>query len=537
MSPEPTPSQRERLAAAVLGGTLVLAALGWLAPRYVYHWDEVQLTLAIRHFDLAWHHPQPPGYYLFVILSRLAAPFVSGDAPPGRLVSSLFAGLGMASISWLLPRGLGRAAHWLFTLAAAAFFVLSPLVWFYAEGSLTYVAEGVVWLWIAAAIAARPQGRRLLLGAFLVGLCAGLRQTLALWSASLVLVVALRDRSWIRARQLPALALAFACGVAVWLGPMVVETGGWSIYWQASRLIVFRNIWSKSVFAAAPLGVLSTRLPLMAGDVALGLGPWLGLGFAVALLRFQRRFAPRLRPLDPILLSAALAFVFYLVLLYATSGYALSVVVPCFAFALLGAARMVAGRSPSRAVWGAGAVALGAVALQLWLPGGHLTGSAGRLGERRQRDQILSARFDAIRQAFSPESTVLATRKETWEFAFRHVMFYLPEFPTIQIMRDPLMLGLSDGQPFLTAQNQDVWASGPDGLTLDRLARLDETRELRTVVFMQPAQAVDAFDPSCRPLGSALRTSAGELLPFLRVPPAVRVLARSGRLYCVSAPL
>jgi hypothetical protein len=317
----------------------------------------------------------------------------------------------------------------------------------------------------------------------------------------------------------------------VWLGPMLVEAGGWSTYWQASRLIVFRNIWSRSVFAAPALDVLSARLPLMSKDIALALGPWLLLGAAIALLRPARRFAPALRPLDSMLCSAAIAFVFYLGLLYATGGYAMSVVLPFFAFALLGAARLVE-RSGRRAQATAAGVVLGAVLLQLWLPGGHLRGTEGRLGERQHRDQILSARFDAIRQSLSPASTILVTRKEVWEFAFRHVMFYLPEFLTVQIVRDPFILGLGEERPFLTAQHLRVWASGPSGMELARAAPASEIPKLETVVLMQPAQASDALDSSCLALMGVLHTSAGEALPIIRVPEAMQVLAGSGRLYC-----
>ena len=90
-------------------------------PEYVFHWDEVQLTLGLERFDPRSHQPHPPGYYLFIVFGRLLRPFVVEPESALRAVAAL-AGGGLCGLAGLvvsargneacLPRlGLGRGGN------------------------------------------------------------------------------------------------------------------------------------------------------------------------------------------------------------------------------------------------------------------------------------------------------------------------------------------------------------------------------------------------------------------------------------------
>lgn len=401
-----------------LAAAVCLAILSALAPRLVYHWDEVQLALAVDRIDLAFHQPHPPGYYLFIVLSRPLA-HLAGDRPPGELVSCGFAVVAAAFIGALLPPDLSRTSRIALATAVGLFFGVSPLVWHYAVAGLTYVAEGTLWLLLSALVAREGRlasvRRGLVLGAA-IGLAAGFRPTLLLGAGGWAAVKALRARSF---RGALGLTLGAGLGVGAWLIPFVHEAGGWALWREATTRIAIGNVWEKSVFAGSTGAVLAARLPVLAADLAEALGPWLAVVAVAAGLRLRGRAV--LAPLDPFLVATVLALGFYTLVSYDTSGCAISAVIPAFAYGV-GALAILAPRR-------AGRVALLLVASQLVLPGGYLAPTS-RLAERGERDASLAARFAAVREALPPTQTVLVTREEYWAFAFRHVMYYLPEYET-----------------------------------------------------------------------------------------------------------
>src|SRR4051812_11363743 len=93
--------------------------------------DSVQFALGVERYDLAAHHPHPPGYPLYIgILKLLAA--LGVDSLHGMVGLSLLASaLGAALLVLLLPRlgGVGLAPG----LFAAALYISNPLLWFYGE--------------------------------------------------------------------------------------------------------------------------------------------------------------------------------------------------------------------------------------------------------------------------------------------------------------------------------------------------------------------------------------------------------------------
>ena len=83
---------------------LYLIATRWpLAPHYLYYFDSANFALALEHFDPALHQPQPPGYPLFVGLTKLIHLFVLRPEHV-FLIAGLLAACGAVVLIRLLAR-------------------------------------------------------------------------------------------------------------------------------------------------------------------------------------------------------------------------------------------------------------------------------------------------------------------------------------------------------------------------------------------------------------------------------------------------
>src|SRR5690349_396848 len=76
-----------RIYSLLLVAFLILSR--WLvAPAYLYYFDSANFALALQEFNPALHQPQPPGYPLFVGLTRVIG-LILQDAQQIMLVAGL----------------------------------------------------------------------------------------------------------------------------------------------------------------------------------------------------------------------------------------------------------------------------------------------------------------------------------------------------------------------------------------------------------------------------------------------------------------
>ena len=204
---------------------IFVTATRWaLAPHHLYYFDSANFALALERFNPALHQPQPPGYPLFVLLSRIIHFWV---ARPESVF--LIAGLLAAFGALLLLRAL---AHDLFGreagLLAAALLASDPAFWFGGITNeirifLSLTAAGVGWLaWRAAQ---RPARSRWLYGTFAaLGVAAGFRPLLPVLLLPLALWAWWRQGA--RLRALAAGAGVLAASALPWLAVTVRAAGG-----------------------------------------------------------------------------------------------------------------------------------------------------------------------------------------------------------------------------------------------------------------------------------------------------------------------
>jgi hypothetical protein len=101
-------------------------------------WDPVQFALAIHHFDINRHQPQPPGYILYVGLAKMLFRLVHDDNLTLTILAALFSALSTVLIFLLAFYMYGRRT----ALLASALWATCPFVWFHGLVGEIYAAAG-----------------------------------------------------------------------------------------------------------------------------------------------------------------------------------------------------------------------------------------------------------------------------------------------------------------------------------------------------------------------------------------------------------
>ncbi|HYM10433.1 MAG TPA: hypothetical protein VEU62_06865, partial [Bryobacterales bacterium] len=211
-------------------GSLVLASRLPLAPGQLFSFDDVNFAYAIGHFDPRISQPQPPGYPLFVVETRVLRRLRFKRAGSNLLVLSLAGSIAaLLALAWLGGEMAGTSAGW----CAAWLLLFHHSFWYGALTSAIRVHLALISAAVAAACYRAWKGeRRWIYGsAVALGLSAGIRPEMGallfpLWAVSAMSAAraAKRPREFLR-----GLAL-LAAVVLAWLVPTMLASGGPSSY-------------------------------------------------------------------------------------------------------------------------------------------------------------------------------------------------------------------------------------------------------------------------------------------------------------------
>ncbi|MFZ2491585.1 MAG: hypothetical protein WA208_08880 [Thermoanaerobaculia bacterium] len=218
--------------------TLLLAALRiWARSATAWDWDEAQFSTALRDYDVAEHHPHPPGYPLFVAAAKLLTLLGAGEFSALQTVTVVAAML-LFPAAFLFARELGFRFG--IALGGAVLYALLPNVLFYGGTAFSDVPASTVTLFACALLLrGRHDRRAYVAGAVLLGIATGIRTTslfvgavpgmIATWTR---LRNAVRSRPD-RARELAAIAIAGIAGATIVAGSYIgaaLATGSFESY-------------------------------------------------------------------------------------------------------------------------------------------------------------------------------------------------------------------------------------------------------------------------------------------------------------------
>lgn len=225
------PRRHPVAALAAAAWVLLLAARALTAAPDAWEWDEVLFTNAVRDgIDLNAMRPHAPGYPLFITCGRALAA-VGVEPFRATTLAGLAGGLLAPAALVALLVALEVPLAW--ATIGGALYAFIPAVWLHSVRPLSDPLAAAAFLGSAAALLAavrRSDGRFLLAGAGLAGLCFGVRpQTavallpFAVWAASRLV----RQR---RAGFALASAGAGLAVSALATLPAVLGSGGWASY-------------------------------------------------------------------------------------------------------------------------------------------------------------------------------------------------------------------------------------------------------------------------------------------------------------------
>lgn len=113
----------------------------------LWEWDEALFCLGVRDFNVAAHHPHPPGFPLYIILGKLFRFFTSDEFHALRAINVLSAML-VFPATYMLARELTLEV--MPSISAALLTSFAPNVWFYGETAFSDVPTLTMLLFGAA---------------------------------------------------------------------------------------------------------------------------------------------------------------------------------------------------------------------------------------------------------------------------------------------------------------------------------------------------------------------------------------------------
>ncbi|HUP44663.1 MAG TPA: hypothetical protein VM779_04035 [Thermoanaerobaculia bacterium] len=223
----PSLSRREMLLAGM--ATVVVAVTRVLAlARTPWDWDEMLFLLGLRDYDVALHHPHPPGFPLFLLAARL---FMELGLEPFRALQAVNLVAAVAIVPAVLFFCRELRLPFPVSLAAALLFSFFPNVWFFGGTGFSDVAAIVLTLFACALLLRGGRSPAAFLsGAVVIAVAAGFRPQNLLVGALPALAGA-----WSQLRQRRFGTVAGAAGIVLVItagsyAGAVMATGEWSRY-------------------------------------------------------------------------------------------------------------------------------------------------------------------------------------------------------------------------------------------------------------------------------------------------------------------
>jgi hypothetical protein len=172
-STDPEPIKARQRAIVIIVATVCAATRFLALARSVWDWDEALFTMALRDYDVTFHHPHPPGFPVFIALARMVRLVVPDDFRALQAINLIAAMLVFPAI-YLFAREL--RLRFMTCVMAGALFAFFPNVWFFGGGAFSDIPSIVLVLFAVTLLFRGARDRKAYwLGTFLLALAIGIR--------------------------------------------------------------------------------------------------------------------------------------------------------------------------------------------------------------------------------------------------------------------------------------------------------------------------------------------------------------------------
>jgi hypothetical protein len=450
----------------------------------LYHWDSINFARALERFDVWAGQPHVPGYILYVALTKLVN-FVLPDAQATLVAVSMVASALAIVFLFFLGRDIFNRTT---GLIAALLLAASPLFWFYGEVALPHALDALVVILLVWLLYRILHGDHHLLipAAIGLGIAGGLRPQTQVFLLPLALYA-----GWgVGLRRMIYAGATLTLVNLAWLIPLIFSTGSIRMYFYIMGKYSANFNETTSVFSAGLSGFFRNMRKLVMYSIygwSLFAIPAVIAGATFAWQevinpgnpRFGERLFRTIRSLNTprlwfFVLWMVPSLVYYSLIHMGQQGLVF-IFLPAL---LLFSAASIEKFSRKRQLVGQLLVA----SLVIINAAIFLAAPTYPLGEDRiklltfdtirQHDKFYKARFEGVRQNFSPAHALLLTYE--WVFPdyylryFKNVQYEVGArgeigdgLPTIQQAEslDPGMLGLRpdrDGYLYLVILDNDL---------------------------------------------------------------------------------
>ena len=395
--------------------------------KYLYHLDSGHFAFALDNSDLSLHQPHPPGYFLYIMLGRLVHLAINDANSALVTVSIFFSALTVVTVYFLGKELFDERIG----IYSALLTLTSPNFWFHGEVALTYPAEAFFSALIGLYCWRAYQGNKkyVLLSAIMLAVASGFRQNTAVFLFPLWLF-SVRKESF---RSIVSGLVLFGIVSFAWFLPMIIYTGGLSVYIEAFRELLVFNTGNNSVFEKG-LPALKLYSQTIYNFIFFSMGAALPVLLLAVYSAFRNQRIALLNNTKTYFFAVWVlpSGMFYLLFFIhpANPGYILILLPPLMLIASVALSSLC---NDLRAL-----TKLNFAPALFWLL--ILFNSSMFLFSRypvtryevQSNDKNLANLFNALRH-FNPQTTLILVAGPYIFRSFRHIMVYLPEYTVYQV--------------------------------------------------------------------------------------------------------
>ncbi len=204
--------------------------------KYLFEWDSVQLALGMNDFNIIKHQPHPPGYFLYIYISKFINLIIHNQNYSMIILNIIFTILSCFIIYKFSFKLLKKRT---LSFLSSLIVITNPYVWFHGEFANVYMIDflfALIFFYVSYEIIFEKKDKMLLFS-LLFGIGTGFRQSLILFFGLMyvfVFFIYLKNSKKYSKKILINL-LILGLSILLWLLPTIILSGGFEVFFNNTK--------------------------------------------------------------------------------------------------------------------------------------------------------------------------------------------------------------------------------------------------------------------------------------------------------------